>query len=419
MLLRCYPKLTDWIFFLFNQNPAADYRFLPIYSYGFCVAAAFLAAASLAVAEMRRREKLGLLNGTEGEITIGEPPKLLELLFTVLIGFTIGYKLIGIFTYHEELRTAQLQFSTFMTGGSIGNLLDKALSFYKYGNWIGGILVAAGLGYYYYWSRNKQKLAVPLLKKIMIYPSDSIGDLVVIAALLGISGSAFFNFLEDPAAYKDFWQDPIGSLFSGLSIYGGLICAGAGFVAFAYVKKFHLGHFLDSIAPGFILANGIGRLGCQIAGDGDWGIDNLHAKPALIPQFLWSSHYAHNIINADPTNPIPGCVEEHCWQLANAVYPTPIYEFLMCGAIFLILWALRKRLTYKPGTVFTIFMILIGIQRYTIEQIRSISDRNLYHVFGFGFRQSELISFGMIIVGVGVTAYLLNRYRHSMSKLVN
>jgi prolipoprotein diacylglyceryltransferase len=411
MLLRCYPKITDWIYFLFNQSPAADYRFLPVYSYGFCVAMAFLAAATIAVMEMRRREKLGLLKGQEIEITYGEAPSLTELTLTAVIGFTVFFKITGIFAYHDELRTGQLQFSTYMVADGIGNLFSKAISIYKYGSWFGGIIGAAALCWYYFESKNSQKLDVPELRKTMIYPSDSIGDLVVIAALLGVSGSAFFNFLEDPGAYNDFWANPIGNLFSGLSIYGGLICAGAGFVVFSYVKKFHLGHFLDSIAPGFILANGIGRIGCQLAGDGDWGIDNLLPKPGWLPQFLWSSHYANNIINMDPNNPIPGCQEEHCWQLVNAVYPTPIYEFLMCTGIFLILWALRKRLTYMPGTIFTIFMMLIGIQRYAIEQWRSISDRGLYHVFGHAFRQSELISIIMFITGLAVTVYLFNRYR--------
>ena len=79
MLLRCYPKITDFIFQFFNHAPAADYRFLPIYSYGFFVACGFFVAASLAVIEMRRKEKLGLLKGEEIEITVGESATTTEL----------------------------------------------------------------------------------------------------------------------------------------------------------------------------------------------------------------------------------------------------------------------------------------------------------------------------------------------------
>jgi phosphatidylglycerol---prolipoprotein diacylglyceryl transferase len=171
-------------------------------------------------------------------------------------------------------------------------------------------------------------------------------------------------------------------------------------------------HFFDSVAPGFMLANGIGRIGCQTAGDGDWGIANLAPKPGWVPQFLWSSHYEHNIIDYDPGSIIANCNEEHCHFLANAVYPTPVYEFLMCTAVFVILWALRKRLTNKPGMLFTVFMILIGIQRYSIEQWRDLSGRGLFHVLGMAFKQSELISIGLFLAGIAGTIYLYNRYKN-------
>ena len=84
ILLRCYPKITDFIFHFFNEAPAADYRFLPVYSYGFFVACGFFAAAMLAVNEMRRREKLGLLTGVESEVMIGEPVNPAEIVFYFL-----------------------------------------------------------------------------------------------------------------------------------------------------------------------------------------------------------------------------------------------------------------------------------------------------------------------------------------------
>jgi prolipoprotein diacylglyceryltransferase len=396
ILLRCYPKITDWIFDLFGQAPSADYRFLPIYSYGFFVATGFFFAASLAVAEMRRREKLGLLAGVETSVVVGEAPTMVEVAVNFLIGFVVLFKILGIIAYQPEL--------------SKGIYLLKDYMLSVKGSWLGGIIGGALLSYYFYYSKNKEKLPQPVTKKQMVYPSDSVGDLVVIAAVLGVLGSNLFNFLENPGDYQNFWSDPLGSLFSGLSIYGGLICAGIGFGLYARKKKFHLGHFFDSVAPGFILANGIGRIGCQVAGDGDWGIANFNPKPDWIPQFLWSSHYEHNIIDADAVNIIPGCYEEHCRFLTHAVYPTPLYEFLMCTAIFIILWSIRKKLTYKPGTVFTVFMILIGIQRYAIEQWRDLSGRDLYHVFGFALRQSELISIILFLAGVISTAFLFNLY---------
>ncbi|MDB5284804.1 MAG: diacylglyceryl transferase, partial [Bacteroidota bacterium] len=307
MLLRCYPKITDWIFHAFNQSPMADYRFLPIYSYGFFVACGFFAAATLAVAEMRRREALGLLKGQEVEIKNDETPGIIELLVTFVLTFTLFYKLIGIFVYHEQLRTYQLQFKSYLVAATDGNIIHKILSIYTYGSWVGGLLVAVSFTAFFFrkssltislmgwqgYAKKKELQARAVMKKVMVYPSDSMGDLVVIAAIFGVLGSCFFNFLENPDDYKNFWSDPVGSLFSGLSVYGGLIMAGIGFGVYAWRKKFNLGHFFDSVAPGFMLANGLGRLGCQVAGDGDWGIANLAAKPSWIPQFLWSTHYEH------------------------------------------------------------------------------------------------------------------------------
>src|SRR2546423_667878 len=100
ILLRCYPKITDWIYHFLGQSASADFRFLPIYSYGFFVATGFFFAATLAAIEMRRREKLGLQNGKDVEITIGEAPSLTEGLIYFLIGFVVFFKLLGLSTYH-------------------------------------------------------------------------------------------------------------------------------------------------------------------------------------------------------------------------------------------------------------------------------------------------------------------------------
>lgn len=400
MLLRCYPRVTDWIYHFFNQNPAADYRFLPVYSYGFFVALAFFGAATFAVMEMRRREALKLLAGKEAEITVGEAPSISETVIYAVLGFIVFFKILGFVKYRAELSSGVLTISNY--------------KFSMEGSWVGGIIGALFFAGYYYYTKNKAKLPKPEKKTIMVYPSDSIGDLLIIALVLGVLGSVLFNFLESPGDYANFWQDPIGSLFSGLSIFGGLICAGLGFYIYARIKKFNLPHFLDSVAPGVALAVGIGRLGCQTSGDGDWGIANPDPKPSWFPQFLWSETYPHNIIDADPTNFIPNCHEEHCHFLTHAVYPTPIYEFLMMTAIFLILWSLRKRLTPIPGMLFCAFMVLTGIERFSIEQYRDLEGRDLYHIFGAALRQSEIISIAIVVIGSAAAVYLYSRYRKTL-----
>jgi phosphatidylglycerol:prolipoprotein diacylglycerol transferase len=252
------------------------------------------------------------------------------------------------------------------------------------------------------------------------WTSDLVGDFVIICAIFGITGASFFNYLESPASYADVISHPsfssiIGALFSGLSVFGGMICAGLALLFYGLYKKIKLPHMFDALAYCFILAVGIGRLGCQVSGDGDWGIAHTAPAPSYMPAFLWSNTYAHNIANEGI--PIPGCIEQCCHVLAQPVYPTPLYEFLECVAIFFILGLLRKRLTDRPGMLFFVFAILIGIQRYTIEQIRSISDRDLYYVAGHWFRQAELISIALVVAGIAGVATLAWYYKkHPASK---
>ncbi len=400
-LLRCYPRVTEFIYEFFNHASWADFRFLPVYSYGFFVACGFFVAATLAVAEMRRREKLGLLKGQEAEIIVGEAPTTTEIAVYFLFGFVAFFKIFGLIAYRPELSHGIISIKDFMLSAS--------------GSWIGGIIGGSVLAYYYFYSKNKEKLTQPEKKKITIYPSDGIGDLVVIAAVLGVTGANFFNYLENPGDYANFWADPLGSMFSGLSVFGGLIFAGIGFGIYAWRKKFSIAHFFDSVAPGFILANGIGRIGCHVSGDGDWGLANPYNKPSWFPQFLWSNDYAHNIIDAEPQNVLPNCMEEHCTYLSHAAYPTPLYELLMCTTIFIILWSIRKKMTYKPGIIFTIFMILIGIQRFAIEQWRDLGGRDTYHFGNMELRQSEVISIIMVTLGIAATVYLWRKYNQEVN----
>lgn len=388
ILLRCYPRITDWLF----EVSGIDLRFLPIYSYGFFVALGFIVAAAIAAWELRRREQLGLINFTTKTVTTGEAPTVTNLLVNALVGFVLLFKIVAIFLDKEAFGANPQSFIFSMEG-----------------NWLAGILGALAFGGYYYYTAKKEQLPTPKTEIVKVYPSQQIGDLVVIAAVLGVLGANFFNYLENPEDYSSFAQDPIGSLFSGLSIFGGLIFAGIGFGIYAYVKKIHILHLFDSVAPGYILANGIGRIGCHVSGDGDWGIVNVAPKPDFIPQFLWSNDYAHNIINAGV--PIPGCEGNFCNHLLLPVYPTPIYEFLQCAVICIILLSLRKKLTIYPGVLFSIFLIFNGIQRFTIEKIRDISDRELFHILGFNLKQAEIIAIGMVVVGILFGSVLLRIYR--------
>ena len=123
-----------------------------------------------------------------------------------------------------------------------------------------------------------------------------------------------------------------------------------------------------------MLAYGIGRIGCQLSGDGDWGINNLAAKPEwmrFLPDWMWSYNFPHNVIRSGI--PMEDCGdkfwEPYCYQLANPVWPTAFYEVVMTILIFSLLWSIRKRIKIA-GIMFFTYLALNGVERFFIEKIR-------------------------------------------------
>jgi phosphatidylglycerol:prolipoprotein diacylglycerol transferase len=153
-----------------------------------------------------------------------------------------------------------------------------------------------------------------------------------------------------------------------------------------------------------MLAYAIGRIGCHLAGDGDWGIINRSPGPAWLswaPHWLWAAHYPHNVIRQGVY--IPGCRLDYCTVLPDAVFPTSLYESLVCLLLFFLLWAIRRRLTL-PGLLFCIYAVLTGVERFLIEYIR-ITPKHA--VFGWDLTQAQLISLAFIVIGLTGTGYIL------------
>jgi hypothetical protein len=146
-----------------------------------------------------------------------------------------------------------------------------------------------------------------------------------------------------------------------------------------------------------MLAYGVGRIGCQLSGDGDWGIVNTAPKPSwlsFLPDWMWGFTYPHNVLNDGI--PIPGCTGPHCFALPDPVYPTPFYEVIAALLLFGVLWSVRKRLNIA-GQLTGVYLILNGLERFFVEKIRVNSE---YSIFGFHPTQAEIISFLMIIAGI-------------------
>jgi prolipoprotein diacylglyceryl transferase len=221
------------------------------------------------------------------------------------------------------------------------------------------------------------------------------GSILLWAAIFGFAGAKLFNALEN---WGDFMKDPVGMLigFSGLTFYGGLICGGAAVLYIANKNGVKPLDMLDIGGPGMMLAYALGRVGCQMSGDGDWGVVNLAPKPGWLswaPDWVWSFKFPHNV--NDEGVPLANCIGKFCHELQYPVYPTSLYECIICLLLFAFLWSIRKQIK-NSGVLFGIYMILAGVERFFIELIRVNTK---YHVAGISFTQAEMISLIMVIGG--------------------
>ncbi|MEY3507881.1 MAG: hypothetical protein RIR44_1113, partial [Bacteroidota bacterium] len=333
-------------------------------------------ASAVLSAELKRKEKEGLLIHEEEKMIVGAPASLQELLFNFLLGFIFGYKIIGAFVVPSALNDPQSFILS--TNGSAPV----------------GILVGIFFLVLKWYEKNKVKLPKPEEKTFRIWPHDRVGDIVLYAAIFGFLGAKIFHNLEN---WGEFVKDPIGNLiaFSGLTFYGGLICATVAIIYFARKHKIGVVHLADAMAPTMMFAYAMGRIGCQVSGDGDWGIVNNNPKPfAWMPDGLWSSVYAHNVIGEGV--PIKDCVGQYCNQLPMPVYPTALYEVIACLLLFGVLWFLRMRIKVA-GRLAALYLMFNGIERFSIEQIRVNTK---YVDLPFQPTQAEIIALVLFLGGV-------------------
>jgi prolipoprotein diacylglyceryltransferase len=416
-----YPSLYDF----FKDVFGVDWRGLRILnSFGFFVALSFIAAAWALTAELKRKQRQGLFTYTEQQVTVGQPASISELLINFVLGFIMGSKIIG--------------------GFFMPNAFDdpQAYIFSSQGSWPLGILIGGAFAFMKWSEKHKQKLPKPEQRTIRVWPHDRVGDMVIYAAIFGFSGAKLFDILESPSSFFSLLEDvkagkqDISSLvFSGLTFYGGLIVATIAIAYYAKKNKIGVIHLADAIAPAMMLAYALGRVGCQVAGDGDWGVVNsayvsttdghtmaatsqqfaeavqvhanyvVHKFGALenlqhhsvkgflgLPNWFFAYTYPHNVVGDGVV--FAGCQGPHCSYLPLPVFPTPLYEILMCSILFMVLWRMRKQLKV-PGQMASLYLILNGSERFLIEKIRVNATYNL----GFKVTQAEIISSLLIVAG--------------------
>ena len=360
-----------------------------INSFGFFVAISFVAANLVMTAELKRKFKLGVLGaGEQIKVIRGAAMSQSDYIASGITGLIIGYKFLP------------LLFDFSLTGDN-----PQAYILSTEGSLMYGIIGAALFLGVNYWQDKKQRLPEPIEETKTIDPSYHMGTITFAAFVGGLLGAKLFHILEN---LSEFYRDPWGNIisFSGLTFYGGLIVGGIAVVIVAKRKGINPLHMLDVGGPAMMLAYGTGRIGCHVAGDGDWGIVNTLPKPSwmsFLPDWTWAYNYPNNVnkvcnpfLEGDPGFLANyGCNFEETPYLVASVFPTPMYEAILGILLFLILWFLRKRIKYA-GVLFGIYLMFSGTERFLIEKIRV---NTIMDFMGMHVTQAEIISTSLFILG--------------------
>jgi phosphatidylglycerol:prolipoprotein diacylglycerol transferase len=382
-----FPTIGHLIYYLFG----VDFSF-PIQTLGLLVALSFFFAYIVFTSEFKRYEALGKIKAFTRHVIIGRQASLLDIAVNSLLGFLLGFKAFG----------AMFNYTTFSANPQ-GYLLSTK------GNLVMGLLLAAVFGFWVYADKKDKALEQPKPEIQTVHPYQLMGLIVFSVGFFGFIGAKLFDTVEH---WDIFRYDPMGTLFNmrGFSYYGGLVFGALTYLYIGHINGMKQVHLADIGSPGMMLAYAVGRIGCALAGDGDWGIVNNHAKPGFLPQWAWSYTYPHNAINAGV--PIPGCIGNYCDQLAQGVYPTPFYEATICMMLFMLMWVFRHKIV-TPGFMFFLYLILNGGERFLIEFIR-VNPK--YHILGMYFTQAAYIGLLMVLGGMVGFAFLIIKPKNNLQK---
>lgn len=369
-----YPNL----YYLLKELFGINLPFLKTISCaGFFMALAFIPGGWLWSHELKRKEKNGKLTYITRTIVVGKNTSVGSVIFHFILGFIAGFKLIGLFTLHASIQNnAEYLFSLKgnLIAGFVCAIIWSAVTLYK---------------------SYKQRLQKPHEETIQIYPHEYVPGGVLVAAISGVVGAKVFGLLENWNAFLD---DPINNIFSstGFAYLGGFIVATFAMWFYHYRFGVQRMRMADALAPSLMLSYSLGRLGCQIAGDGDWGINSIHPKPfAWLPQWLWSYDYPHNILHKGIY--IQNCTwDDYCNKLAVGVYPTPLYELIIGLILFAVLMLMKKRLKLA-GRISACYLMFAAVERFFIEKIR-VDVR--YNFLGLHPTQAQLLSIFCFCCGI-------------------
>ena len=234
-------------------------------------------------------------------------------------------------------------------------------------------------------------------------PDSVASEITLMAIIFGVAGSKFFHLFEN---WEEFIHNPLSMMFSpgGLTYYGGFIVVTIAIILYCWKKKIPFLRLADLTAPSLAIAYGIGRIGCHLAGDGDYGI------PTKLP---WGVNYENGIVK--PMEMFRGSIFEKNFPGGfvpnnTPLHPTPLYEFFGALIIFGILWYYRKK-ALEPGRLFMMYLILSAIARFSVEFLRLNPD------FAMGMTEAQFISVVLFTGGLIGFFYLKGKTAPPMPEL--
>ena len=212
------------------------------------------------------------------------------------------------------------------------------------------------------------------------YDGDIATTLVVTGAIGGIVGAKiYYIFLDGRIEVAEIFSP------SGLVWYGGLIGGSAAVSWFIYRSPNPFLQTIDVLGPLVLLGYGIGRIGCLLAGDGDYG------PPSDLP---WAMAFPNGTVPTD----VP-------------VHPTPIYETLLSVSFFVLIWSQRKKYVSTPGFTFGVSLVLIGVERFIVEFWR-LTPRVFPETSSLHWLTSaQVVSILLICFGIYFSVWMFQRPR--------
>jgi phosphatidylglycerol:prolipoprotein diacylglycerol transferase len=200
-------------------------------------------------------------------------------------------------------------------------------------------------------------------------PSDWTYEMVFAALIGGLVGSRVDFLIQN---WDEVSDDVLGNIFSGSGLvwFGGLVGGAIGVILWARWRRWLGWQMFDTAAVPLAIGYAIGRVGCQLSGDGDYGTQS---------DLPWAMAY--------PDGTVP---------TTDEVHPTPVYETVAMGLAAVVLWHLRDR--FAPGVLFGIYLMIAGVERFLIEFIRRNDD------LVAGLTLAQVIGLAMLGLGAAIVA---------------